>query len=134
MSIKIPQTTFEAVPTGEYHARIDSIADETGQYGDQLKFKFALIDEFEGRALTGYTTQIFSQNSKLYAWNKAALGGGPIPPNSPFDSDDLIGKEVVLVVVRKQGDNGYFNRIEDVKPYLPDQDEPFSAPSEPIPF
>ena len=121
MTIKIAQTFYEPVPTGRYVARISEIEEADGQYGPQLKFSFDLPPDEEGqpRSLIGWTSQRFSPKSKLYGWVKAAFGGGVIDRQYTFNSDELIGKKVFLTVVEKTGDNGIFNKIEDVTPYIP---------------
>lgn len=116
MSIKITQVHYQPLPTGEYKAEIINIEITEGQYGEQLKFTFNLHDQKENRTLIGWASAKFSSKSKLYAWTKAALGGNDIPPSMGFDSDNLIGRNVILVVTEKQGDNGIINKIEALKP------------------
>ena len=128
MTIKIPQTTYEPIPTGEYLAKISQITNEDGLYGPQLKFTFDLLNQDEERTLLGWTSAKFSTKSKLFGWTKAALGGGELPQTKDFDSDELLGKKVILVVVEKQGDNGPFNKIDDVKPYRQPQVQPSASP------
>jgi len=121
MTITIAQTSFELIPTGEYPAVIDEIELTDGRYGEQLQFRFALLNQNEGRILLGWSTTTFSPNSKLYAWTRVALGGGSIPKEKQFASDEIIGKKVILVVIQKQGENGVYNRIDDLKPFKPIQ-------------
>ncbi len=117
MAIKINQTTYELVPTGEYPAVIDDVEYSDGKFGQQLRFRFALQGQYQGRILSGWTSPTFSPNSKLYGWVRSALGGGPIPKGQEFNSDEIIGKQVILVVVQKVGENGPYSRIEDVRPF-----------------
>jgi hypothetical protein len=118
MSIKIPQTKFEPIPEGVYHATISEIVQENGKFGEQLKFKFQL-DPFEGnedgKFISAWTSAKFSQKSKLYAWASAVLG--KIAPEYEFDSDDLIGKQVLIVTKQRPGNDGVtmFDSIESVK-------------------
>ena len=132
MGITIEQTKYEPIPTGKYLAVIDSIEATDGKFGSQLKFKFQLVGDNNSQpaSLLGWASAKFSSRSKLYEWTKAAFGGKPIPADYLFDSDDLIGKHVVLTVVEDEGEKGPFNRIDSVKPYVktskpqPIQDEP----------
>lgn len=113
MSVRIPQTHTVTHPLGEYEAEIGSIKPDEGDYGPQLVFTF-MLDDAEGNVvpLTGWTSQIFSDRSKLYAWTKAALGGHAIPKEYAFDSDDLIGKLVLLTLtVHERTDGSTFNKI-----------------------
>ena len=118
MTIRITQTRYEPVPTGEYQAVVADITEETGLYGPQLKFVFSIVapEHYNGRTLLGWCTAKFSPKSKLYAWTRAALGGRDISPDMDFDSDQVINQPVVLAVVVKEGDKGPVNQIFDVKP------------------
>jgi len=117
MGFKIQQKVYEVLPTGDYPAEIESIELTDGQFGQQLKFTFSLIGK--PQSLWGWASASFTTKSKLYAWTRAAFGGRPIPPNYTLDTDDLIGKPVVLtVVVSTKDDGAEYNKIENVRPYL----------------
>lgn len=117
MGIYVEQTVYEVLPTGEYPASINQIEEVEGQFGDQLKFEFAIQGgEHDGTTLLGWASKKFSNKSKLYKWTKAAFGAD-IPPNYDFDSDDLLDRKIVLtVVVNTKDDGSEFNRIETVRP------------------
>ena len=118
MSITIEQHVFELLPVGEYPAKIADIKLEDGQFGQQVKFTFEIPNgEEEPRTMWGWSSAKFTPASKLYAWTQAALGGGPIDRGYNFNSDDLIGKKVTLIVVVKEGDKGEFNRIDTIRPF-----------------
>lgn len=117
MSIKIEQSKYEAVDPGIYPATISSIAEEDGKFGPQIKFIFTFeADGGEERTLIGWTSKRFSKKSKLYAWTTSLLGA--VPDDYAFDSDDLLGKQVLLVVGQRYGADGMtlFNSIESIKP------------------
>jgi hypothetical protein len=128
MKIIIEQTFFEPVPTGKYPAKITEIEETEGMYGLQLKFTFELSPEVVGepRSLIGWTSKKFSNKSKLFRWTKAALG--PIDRSYQFDSDDLIGRKVNITVVEVEGDDGVYNKIEDVSPFNNGPQKPISPP------
>jgi hypothetical protein len=119
MGIQVEQTVYEVLPTGEYLASVSEIEQEDGQFGQQLKFVFEVgSGDFEGVTLWGWTSMKFSNKSKLYKWTKAAFGGADVPQEYTFDSDDLLGRKVVLtVVVNTKDDGSEFNRVDAVKPY-----------------
>lgn len=127
MGITIKQTVYDPIPTGKYTARISKIEESAGQYGPQLKFVFDLQPGEDGksRSLTGWASKNFSVRSKLYEWTLAALG--PFDHEYAFNSDDLIGKKVILVVTEKVGDQGVFSVITSVLPYLKPQPAPAPA-------
>jgi len=139
MSIRIKQTHYVPLPTGEYQATIADILEETGQYGPQVKFIFDITEpeQYNDRSLYGWCSQKFSTQSKLYAWTKAAMGGGVLASDFDFDSDAMIGKFVTLALVVKEGDKGQYNKIYAVKagrrPVTPEGNV-FAEPGKSIPF
>jgi hypothetical protein len=136
MPIIIEQTHWEPIPTGNYPAKIVDLEEIDEQYGPQIKFTFELTpdDEGESRTIYGWCTRKFSPKSKLYGWMKAALGGGPIDRNYKFNSDDLIGRRVILSITEDQREDGLVNRISGVMPHNnqnEDQEDPFAPQDEP---
>ncbi len=126
MSITITQTVFVPVPPGTYVAKILSIEEETGQFGAQLKFKFELqLKEGEQpKVLNGWCSKKFGPKCKLFEWTIATLG--PIDRTYTFNSDDLIGKKVLVVVTQERGETGIYNKITQVLPYRKPQPVPQS--------
>ena len=120
MNIKIPQTKYEVLPVGEYGALVESIEQVAGQYGNQLKIRFAIRApaDYAGQVLIGWCSATFSPRSKLYQWTQAiAFEGAPIPDDYDFDSSHLIARPCRLVVITKQGSEGSeFSKIESIKP------------------
>lgn len=117
MSVRIPQTRDQLHPAGEYRARIYDIVETEGQFGIQLQFLFSLLDVPPDVAtVRGWASAKFSPRSKLYAWTKAAFGGGLIPLDQEFDSEDLLGRPVLLtLVIRDREDGSQFNKIDSVR-------------------
>jgi hypothetical protein len=132
MGYTIELRHIDVIPAGEYPAKITNIEKDDGRFGEQLKFTFNLQpgDNGERRELIGWTSYVFSTRSKLYKWVRAALfDGGQIPRGYVLDTDDLLGKPVILVVTKKLSEEGdEFNKVDDVLPYR--QQEP---PPEPMP-
>lgn len=117
MPITVKQTQHVCLPAGVYPAQVSNIEDADGQYGPQLKFTFDLLGEHQGKQLTGWTSKSFNVKSKLYEWTQGMLGGIAIDPEWDFSSDAVMGKKVLLTVLKKAGDNGSeFNRIDNVLP------------------
>ena len=117
MGTKIKQTFVMTWPVGEYVGQIAKITEKEGTYGPQLQFAFKLIQmDPKASPVLGWCSQTFSNKSKLYGWVKAAFGGGEIPETYDFDSDDLIGKKVLLtLVIRDREDGTPFNRIDSLR-------------------
>lgn len=117
MTVKIEQKSYELLPVGDYKAVITNVQNDEGMFGPQLRVDFLVEGgDYEGSQLVGWCSATFSPRSKLYSWTKAAFGGTEIPPTYAFNSDDVIGRRVVLtVIIRTKDDGTEFNRIEAVK-------------------
>lgn len=119
MSIKIPQSTYEAVEPGVYPGKITDIQEEDGAYGPQLKVYF-LLDPFEGyeagKQLYAWCSRKFSPKSKLYSWTQAILGR--ISPDYVFDSEDILNKPVMVVIDNRFSSDGaqLYDYVESLKP------------------
>ena len=119
MSIKIQQSTYEAVEPGVYPGKITDIQEEDGAYGPQLKVYF-LLDPFEGyeagKQLYAWCSRKFSPKSKLYSWTQAILGR--IPSDYVFDSDDILNKPVMVVIDNRFSADGaqLYDYVESLKP------------------
>ena len=115
MGIKIEQTTYDVVPTGEYRAVISEITAPEGKFGPQLQIKGTInAGPYAGNTFLCWVSTKFSPKSKLYEWVEAALG--TVSKSYVFDSDDLIGKEVTAtLVVRELDGGGEVNRVDRVK-------------------
>lgn len=108
---------FIVVPTGDYPAKIKDITEEEGKFGAQLKFIFDIgeVEDIEGnveeRTLSAWCSQTLSFKSKLWGWCQAA----GLDPTEGVDTEDLIGKRVVLTVVVTKKDGKTYNKIESVR-------------------
>lgn len=116
------QVIHETLPAGQYPAKITDIElDEDGQFGPQFKFIFNLPtgEDGEKRALTGWTSDVFSNRSKLYSWCRVAVfNGEDVPRDYILNTDDFLGKYVFrLVTVEKREDGTKFNKIKEMMPY-----------------
>ncbi len=116
-NIVIQKKTSIALEQGVYEAVISSIEQTTGTYGEQLRWKFRLGDDLE---LSGWTSMVFSESSKLFKWYSAAMGH-EFNPTADFNSSFAIGKTVQIDVSIKVGTDGsQYNKVEAVLP-LPKQ-------------
>ena len=112
MAITITAQGTEPLPTGEYRVELTAIELEDGNYGDQLKWTFSVLDK--GRNLVAYSSFSASLASKCMRWAGALLGR-PIQPSEQVDFETLVGKTAVATVVRKRKDDGAeYNAIEDL--------------------
>jgi len=116
MAITITAQGTEPLPTGEYPVELTAIELTTGQYGDQLRWTFHVLDK--GRNLVAYSTFSPSLASKCMRWAGALLGR-PIQANEQVDFEALVGKTAVAVVVKKRKDDGTeFNAVDDLLPIM----------------
>lgn len=116
MGIKIEQTTYDAVPTGDYKAVITGIEQVEGKFGPQLQIKSEInAGPYAGNTFLCWVSPKFSPKSRLYEWVEAALAM-PVPKSYTFDSDHLIGREVTAtLVVRELDGGGEVNRVDRVR-------------------
>ena len=116
MGIKIEQTTYDAVPTGDYKAVITAIEQVEGKFGPQLQIKSEInAGPYAGNTFLCWVSSKFSPKSRLYEWVEAALGMA-VPKTYTFDSDHLIGREIVAtLVVRELDGGGEVNRVDRVR-------------------
>ena len=114
MPIVIIAQGTEPIPTGEYRVELTAIELASGQFGDQLKWTFRVLDK--GRNLVAYSSPLASLVGKSMRWAGALLGR-PIQPSEKVDFETLVGKTAIAVVVKQRKENGQeFNRVEDLLP------------------
>jgi hypothetical protein len=114
MAITITAQGTEPLPTGDYCVELVAIELSTGQYGDQLRWTFYVLDK--GRNLVAYSSLSASLASKCMRWAGALLGR-PVQAGEQVDFDALIGKTAVAVVVKKRKDDGTeYNAVDDLLP------------------
>lgn len=122
MGTKIEQTRFEALEPGTYRARIGAATLEASEYSDtgqQVALRFDLLEEgLEERSIRAWANPKLTggkKASKLYTWVSMILfSGRPLPDGWTLDLDDLIDREVMLVIEVKP-DSGY-NRVAQLLP------------------
>jgi hypothetical protein len=123
---------FEVLPVGEYLAQITDYEETTGNFGPQFKFRFEIVKPkaHAGKALSAWCSQKLtsgSKKSKLWGWVESAFNR-PIEVGEQVDLDDLVGRQVVLVVITDTKDDGSeYNTISSIKAYK--SQEPMPKPS-----
>jgi hypothetical protein len=122
MGTKITQSKFEALEAGTYRARLSAAVMEHSEYsdsGEQVAMRFDLLEPgLEDRSVRAWANPKLTggkKPSKLYTWCSIILfGGKPLPDDFELDLDDLLDREV-RVVVEVKPDTGY-NRILQLLP------------------
>ena len=116
--LEIARSVYEAIPAGVYPAVIADIVPESGQYGDQLKFKFHL-DPFEGydsgKDLHAWASTKFNPKTKLYRWAKAAIGDS-VQTAAALKIGGMLNKRVLVVISHVEKDGTSFEHVDNVLP------------------
>ena len=141
-----PQGDFVVLPMGEYAGYVKSVTPGSsvfdGKSSPNLKFVFVLIETDDGDGkpveLWGWTSQIFSQHEKckLMGWVKAIFNKNSIPDEYNLDTDDLLGRPVMVQVQKYQdGDGNDKNKVLGLAPH-PDGEvvEVAATEEEDLPF
>ncbi|BCW96781.1 MAG: hypothetical protein WHS44_10585 [Fimbriimonadales bacterium] len=114
MPITITVRENAPIPTGEYRVELTAIELADGQFGQQLRWTFSVLDH--GKTLIAYSSVSESLNAKCVRW-AAALLGRAIKPGEQVNFDALVGKTAIATVVRKRKDDGTeYNAVEDLLP------------------
>lgn len=120
MDIVIPKQTFRLIPQGTYRGIIDSLEKVQGRFGDQIQFKIRIntdgVEGLEGEevTLTAWASAKYGEKTKLYKWNRAALGPD-FDPNADFSAVAMKEKRVLVVIeTRISSDGSEFNRVSDL--------------------
>lgn len=128
----IKQTAGAAqIPTGEYVAKFVAFTEDEGQYGPQLKATIQIAEgPHKGDTMTAWASKAFSPKSKLYAWAQAVFGKD-IPANYDLDTDHLLNRPFVAVIVVKPAKDGTgeFSRLDNCKPLRKNGAAPAAKPT-----
>lgn len=123
ISLTVKETEApEPIPEGLYKAVVKEIGEDTGEYGDYVKFIFEISEgEYKGTERSLIASKKLSKsksgkNSKLYdivkVWKKNSLENG-----EEITIDDLVGKKCQIVVKDgKEVDGVMFQKITDIMP------------------
>ncbi len=103
-----------ALEPGYYSARIDAIEEVSGEFGLQLKFHFALLDQ-DGEPVTkkdgspviqwGWCSMKWGPKTKLFEWARAILRTKTPKEGEPLDTDDLLNRKVDFQMGENQKGN-----------------------------
>jgi hypothetical protein len=128
---KLTTQGYDLLPPGEYVLEVMAVelADE---YGPQLALRNRVAEgEYKGFEFTDYPNRGAENGVKVgtKAWDTfEACLDRRLAPDEELDTQDLIGKKFVAMVVVKK--NGKGNRTEHgtIRPYRPKQAEPKEEP------
>jgi len=119
MAMKIKKSEMAHIDEGEYRAVVASIKENTGNWGKFYIWSFIVKDatedgdELDGvTKVTGITSDVFSEGSKLYKWAKAA---GIDTEEDEIDLEDAIKSVVRISVEDDETKEGkMFSKVDKV--------------------
>jgi hypothetical protein len=120
MTVIVEPAEYESLPMGEYAAEITDIVEIEGNYDKPVvQFTYTLLgEEHKDRTIRGWCNKTMNRKSNLYKLTKAILNRSSLNGYT-FNSDDLIGRRVLLTVLVKPREDGTpSNRIESVRSFL----------------
>jgi hypothetical protein len=122
---------YETLKRGVYPATVDSIDEDEGQYGPQLKFIFRITSgKYVDKKVFAWASPTLTPKSKLTTWMSAIAPKAVLGPGFELDPDDLVGRDVQIVLGLKAGNDGVErNVIESLLPI----DEEEEAAAEEVP-
>lgn len=92
--------TFKDIEGGIYHATVSMVKEDCGPYGPFLRIVFTITDEeLEHFRFAGFIKPSPLKQSRFYKWITNILGQEPLPE---FYTEDIIGKECVVVLSKKR--------------------------------
>jgi len=117
---------------GVYAAIVDSVDEDDGKFGPQLKFIFKITEgRYDGQTVWGWCGQSLTPKSKLTSWLPALLPEAKIGKGFELDPNDLVGQECKIVLGLKTGDDGIERNV--IESLLPIEDEEEDEDAEPVP-
>jgi len=102
-----------SVEAGLYPAIVTAVEPETGQFGDQWKFVFAL-DEHPAEEAWAWATAKLGTKTKLFRWAGILLGR-PIAMGEQLSRSTLVGKRCQVLIVDSVDATGETRRkVDDI--------------------
>ncbi len=113
--VKVPNETL--VSRGEHAAKIIAVGQPKPSKFDESKQSVKLTFEissnkFQGKQLTKHFTLSLSSKAALSQLYRRLMGEPK--PGERVNIEDLLGKDVSLIVTHKEGDDGPYAVIQDV--------------------
>lgn len=117
--MKIKYEESVVLKRGVYFATVESVDEDEGQYGPQLKLIFRLTGpgKAAGQQIFGWCSPTLTPKSKLTAWLAALSPESRVARGFVLDPAELVGAECQMVLGIKQGQDGTDrNVIESLLP------------------
>lgn len=124
--MKIKYEESVVLKRGVYYATLESVDEDEGQYGPQLKCIFRITGpgKAAGQQIFGWCSPTLTPKSKLTAWLAALSPESRVVKGFVLDPADLVGAECQMVLGIKQGQDGQDrNVIESLLPLEAEAEE-----------
>jgi len=109
MGYKLQKKVYQTLEAGIYEATITEVVQETGDYGEQIKFTFTLDNS--DTTLLAWAGASLSNKSKLGRWVSSIYGQLP----DELDIENLEGRPVnIVVTVVNRPDGSTTNRVTEI--------------------
>jgi hypothetical protein len=118
----IEMQTYPVLDAGVYRARLETIDNREGKYGEALQFNWRVVGgDSDGELFSAWVNKKLMPKSKLATWTKAHLNINAFPAGFVLNVGSLIGKEVhiTLTVEPRKDGGGDVNVVQAVSPYKP---------------
>ncbi|MGD9162698.1 MAG: hypothetical protein PVG39_30110 [Desulfobacteraceae bacterium] len=99
---------FKDINPGMYLAKVVTINEDKGPYGEFLRFNFTITEgDLKDWSFYGIVQPNAFKISKFYRWITTIIGG---QPGEDFSVKDLIGKQCRIFLKKKvKGDKTYYS-------------------------
>lgn len=99
---------FKDIKPGMYLAKVVTINQDNGPYGEFLRFNFTITEgDLKDWSFYGIVKPNTFKISKFYRWITTIIGG---QPEDDFSVKDLIGKQCRIFLQKKvKGDKTYYS-------------------------
>jgi hypothetical protein len=103
---------FKDINPGMYPAKVHTINEENGPYGEFLRFNFTITDgDLNGWSFYGIVKPNPFKISKFYRWITTIMG---TDPGDDFSIKDLIGKPCRIYLQKKVKQNKTYYSVADL--------------------
>jgi hypothetical protein len=113
MSFHMDVRVDKVFEEGPYLAILENIEEKETKFGWRLMWTFRLLDEHG--EVVGFTSMSPSTRGNAYRWAEAIMG--EIDPKKGWESEDVIGRECVVVLeITEDAQGAQRNKVVKVKP------------------
>jgi hypothetical protein len=103
---------FKDIDPGMYRAKVTTVNEENGPYGEFLRFNFTITEgDLKGWSFYGIVKPNPFKISKFYRWITTIMG---VEPGEAFSINDLIGKACHVLLQKKSKEGKIYYSVADL--------------------